>query len=512
MKKFIGSLSFFILTSTLLFISCNNIQKNKSHQQTSSASIKVGKKLAQTYCGSCHQLPEPSLLDSKSWNDGVLPEMGPRLGIFYYGNKAYPSYRNDMNVDKNYYPSQPVISLYDWQHIIDYYTAASPDSLLPAKKTTPIVMNEKLFQSLHPTFTYNKPTTAFVKIEPAQQLITCDAFEKKLFVFNNALQLVDSFNTKSSVTDIIKNNDTLTLCNTGILNPNNGKYGSIENIVLSKKNIVDTIFKNLMRPVQITKTDLNKDDKEDFLVCEFGNLAGALSWLEDKGNNQFAYHVIRNAPGAIKAYVNDYNHDGLPDIWTLFSQGNEGVFLFTNKGNGEFDAKQVLQFPPVYGSSSFELDDFNKDGFADIVYTCGDNADYSPVLKPYHGVYIFLNDGKNNFIQKYFYPINGCYKAIAKDFDNDGDLDIATISFFADYPHEPEEGFVYLKNKGNFNFQPYSLAATKLGRWLTMDAGDFDGDGKIDLMLGNFSLNFGKFKSSVDWVKQPPFLLLKNIQ
>jgi hypothetical protein len=160
-------------------------------------------------------------------------------------------------------------------------------------------------------------------------------------------------------------------------------------------------------------------------------------------------------PGAIKAYVNDYNHDGLPDIIALFAQGDESVFLFTNKGDATFDAKQVLRFPPSYGSSYFELDDFNKDGYPDIVYTCGDNADYSPVLKPYHGVYIFLNDGKNNFTQSFFYPLNGCYKAIAKDFDNDGDLDLATISFFADYKNHPEEGFVYLKNNGNLNF--YSI-------------------------------------------------------
>lgn len=61
----------------------------------------------------------------------------------------------------------------------------------------------------------------------------------------------------------------------------------------------------------------------------------------------------------------------------------------------------------------------------------------------------------------------------------DGDLDIATISFFADYEKQPEEGFVYFENKGNFNFKPYSLKETKLGRWLTIDAGDFDGDEKI---------------------------------
>ena len=185
------------------------------------------------------------------------------------------------------------------------------------------------------------------------------------------------------------------------------------------------------------------------MVCEFGNLTGALSWMENVGNNRFTRHVLRALPGAIKAYINDYNHDGAPDIWVLFAQGEEGIFLFTNRGNGNFETKEILRFPPSYGSSYFEFADFNKDGYPDIIYTCGDNADFSPILKPYHGVYIFLNDGTNQFQQKYFFPINGCYKAMARDFDGDGDLDIATISFFADYDHQPQESFVYLENKGN---------------------------------------------------------------
>jgi mono/diheme cytochrome c family protein len=83
--------NYYFLFPALFFISCNNFQKNKSHQQVSNASIKAGKKLATQYCGSCHQFPEPSLLDTKSWENGVLPQMGPRLGIFFYFHQ-YPSY------------------------------------------------------------------------------------------------------------------------------------------------------------------------------------------------------------------------------------------------------------------------------------------------------------------------------------------------------------------------------------------------------------------------------------
>jgi hypothetical protein len=185
--------------------------------------------------------------------------------------------------------------------------------------------------------------------------------------------------------------------------------------------------------------------------------------------------------------------------------------LFTNRGHGQFEGKKILNFPAIYGSTYFELDDFNHDGFPDILYSCGDNADYSPVLKPYHGIYIYLNDGKNNFKRQYFFPMHGCFKAIARDFDGDGDLDIAAISFFPDNVHHSEEGFFYLENTGGLQFHPYTIPGTKAGRWLTMDAGDFYGSGKPDIILGNFNLGNADSTNDLQKKKSPPFIVLRNI-
>ena len=330
------------------------------------------------------------------------------------------------------------------------------------------------------------------------------------------LDIIDSLKVPGPVVDIDFEGHSMITCNIGILNPNNGGFGKMQNVSrdLGGKMHLDSPCQidGLQRPVESIKVDLNRDGRDDYLVCEFGNITGALSWYENKGNNQFTRHVLRAVPGAIKAYIRDYNKDGLPDIFVLFAQGDEGIFLFTNKGHGKFDQRPLLRFPPSYGSSYFEMDDFDKDGSPDILYTCGDNADFSPVLKPYHGIYIFLNDGSYNFSLKYFFPMNGCYKAIARDFDGDGDLDIAAVSFFADQKTQPEEGFVYLENEGRFRFSPYSLLQAEAGRWLTMDAGDIDGDGRQSILLGNFSLSSDSKGSKMDPKKGPSFVVLRNIK
>jgi hypothetical protein len=527
---FVGGdrLSRMVILGVLIFCSCKD-PRNGSHANVPLSSIRQGKKLAKTYCGSCHLLPDPSLLDSRSWEKGVLPAMGPRLGIFAYGFQLYPNSARDTNLGGGFYPSHLLLGLDDWQHILDYYTATSPDSLPGQSRQRPIALTGlKQFDARQPALHCDIPATTMVKIDtmgPGRGLLLFDIKGRALYRLDTSLQVIDSLHDGGGIVDMQWQEQGWIACNIGVLTPNNGKFGSLQQIRSGPpgsgsgkagpegKLQLDSmsLFGHLARPVQATAADLNGDGRMDWLVCEFGNLTGALSWLENKGDGGFERHIIRAVPGAIRAYVNDYNHDGKPDIWALFAQGDEGIFLFTNEGKGRFSEQALLRFPPSYGSSYFELADFNKDGYPDILYTCGDNADFSPVLKPYHGVYIFLNDGQNHFTQRYFFPINGCYKAVARDFDGDGDLDIATIAYFADFNHQPEEGFVYLENLGGYDFRPFSLAATQRGRWLTMDVGDLEGNGKPDIVLGNFSLFSQVTKAGVDFKKGPPVLVLRNL-
>jgi FG-GAP-like repeat len=501
----------------LVCSACHSERKNHSYSEVPASNIEKGRNLANTYCQSCHLLPEPALADVATWYNGILPQMGPRLGIFRYGHQNYPSRRFDKNLPKGFYPEHAQISDAEWQYIIDYYCSNAPDSLPGQDRKVPIAKQLPFFEVSGPKPQNTLPATVMVKIGQqvrGTEFLVSDAVRRQIRCYDGQLRLTDSVSTSGPVVS----QDTLSdrrwvLCDIGVMDPNDGQHGKLVSMSFDRDGKAGgekVLYDSLRRPVQLLEADLNGDGRKDILVCEFGNLLGALSWYEQREDGHYDRHLLLGQPGAIRAEINDYNHDGRPDIWCLFAQGDECIRLFTNRGRGEFQSEQVLRFPPIFGSSSFELDDFNHDGYPDILYTCGDNADFSTILKPYHGVYIFLNDHTNHFQQKYFFPINGCYKAMARDFDGDGDLDIATIAYFADFVKQPEESFVYLENDGNFIFKPYSFPQAVNGRWLTMDVGDLDEDGREDIILGNLSLAPSFLSVHADWKKGPSFLVLKN--
>ncbi len=450
-----------------------------------------GRVLAKNYCGSCHYFPEPNLLDKNAWKDNVLPNMAQKLGLQIINGEAYPSVVKGEN---NQYTSGSAIALEDWDKIVEYYMSSAPE-MLPKQDRGAITAWSDVFESKVIYTPKNSfPSETFIKIEPKNHRILA-ASDGLFRIFDRNLTEISS----QKITEVISNmnfseatkdNTTLegVLTNIAVLNPTDLKRGTVHSFSLGKTlTVTNKILDNLPRPVQTNIADFDKDGLPDYLVCGYGNTNGGLYWFKNKGNKTYETKIIREFPGAIKAVLTDENKDGLTDIWVLFAQAKEGLYLFTNRGNGQFEEQEIIGFSPLNGSSYFELVDFNKDGFQDIVYTAGDNADLTgTVLKHYHGIYIYLNDGKNHFTQKYFYPLHGAFKALVRDFDKDGDWDIAAISYFPDRKNQPQEGFVLLKNKENFQFEAASVHGVETGKWLVMDAGDLDGDGDEDILLGSY--------------------------
>jgi hypothetical protein len=456
-----------------------------------------GEALAVAHCGRCHSFVDPIALPRSSWKNDVLPSMGHRLGIYkgdhqpdsLFGRGAGEAIVRRANI----YPERPLIAKEDWEKIVAYYVDHAPDTI-PQPRGKKITRGLRHFKYKETDYSHRPALTSMVKILPDHRgIVYSDGRRNKSVLTFLTHDLKKNYDLSFSTTPVNyhEKGDTLYLTTAGNgVFPNDIPGGSLQKIskpnLGPKYNTAHVIISEMQRPVHMAYGDLNDDGLEDIVACEYGDLTGKLVWYENNGHDRYSKKILRHLPGAISSIIKDVNSDGLNDIIALMAQGDEGVFLYTNKGKGNFSEKKLLSFSPLNGSQYIELADFDKDGFDDLIYVCGDNADRTPFLKTYHGVYIFQNDGNFNFTQSWFYQLNGAYKAIPRDYDLDGDLDIAAISFFPDYIHYPEESFVYLENKGNLKFTSYSFPQSTNGRWIVMDAGDMDADGDIDLALGSF--------------------------
>jgi hypothetical protein len=439
-------------------------------------------RIAKKYCSSCHVFPDPSLLDKKTWKEGVLPEMAFRMGVDYgpLQNVA----EDELPEVLKALPSQQMVSDEEWNLIQEYYAENAPDSI-KALESEPLPAITQFTGLEHALAGTEYPQVTLLKYDSASKKLFVGIRSRMLHQLNSDFTTERSVELHSPPSDIIVGKNNLLLTCMGVMDPNDKFAGRL--IEIKPDNEWHTVLADsLKRPVNVQMADLNNDKQADYTISTFGHYTGALLVFERSGDS-LKRHVIYSLPGTRKTIIRDFNNDGLNDILALITQGDEQILLLINQGKFKFRPQLLLRFPPVYGSSYFDICDFNKDGNFDILYTNGDNADFSSVLKPYHGIRIFLNDGGNQFSEDWFYHMPGASQALARDFDKDGDLDIAAISFFPDFEHHPEQGFIYFENQsGKFSASSTPLAAS--GRWLVMEAADIDSDNDIDLLLG--AMNF----------------------
>ncbi|MGY4537780.1 hypothetical protein ACVW0P_002199 [Mucilaginibacter sp. UYNi724] len=470
-----------------------------------------GEHLVKIHCTKCHELVPANALTKDVWRVHSLPSMAHYFGIGTYGQSFYKETGKETK-------DTTLITIVEWQAMVDYYQKIAPDTLTPAKRPSPLLNDWAGFTLKKSAANNDIAFTTMVAPNPTTgNIYTSDVVANTLTEWDSNLKVkavtsVPSAAVHANFTKDATGADMAILSCIGRIDPVDFASGKIYSAKLNDNLNAQEVAIDMPRPVQTLSVDLDKDGKNELVVLGQGFTKGGVFLVKlganGKAEKQF---TITDRPGAVQAVAQDFNKDGYPDLMVLFGSGNEGLSLFLNDKKGGFTSRELLRFPSVYGSTSFQLADVDHDGNPDLVYTCGYNFRDSRILKPYHGLYIYKNTGDYNFKQTWFYPINGATKAIAADFDKDGDLDIATIAFFADMKSNPAEEFIYFEQSKPMEFKAHAIPVSQYGRWMNMDVSDLNKDGKPDIILGNYASGF-LFQPNFapNWDEHQPFIVLQN--
>jgi hypothetical protein len=252
----------------------------------------------------------------------------------------------------------------------------------------------------------------------------------------------------------------------------------------------------LGRVADVQAGDFDGDGDLDLVVAEFGwRKTGRILLLENRGSRDgqpdFQMRVLDPRHGTIHVPTVDLDGDGRLDFVALISQEHETVVAFLNDGGGGFRRETIFSAnEPAFGSSGIQLVDLDADGDLDVLYTNGDTFD-SFYPKPYHSVRWLENRGSFPFQDRLLVVMPGVHRALACDLDGDGDLDVVACSLLPKRilgpgPRADLDSLLWLEQTGAGKFIRHSLERETC-QHAAMEVGDFDGDGDIDLAVGNFS-------------------------
>jgi hypothetical protein len=260
--------------------------------------------------------------------------------------------------------------------------------------------------------------------------------------------------------------------------------------------------------------DYNNDGYADVFITRLGFYPGETQLLRNNGNGTFT-DVTDEAglrmwgPGFTASWV-DYDLDGNLDLFIANNIG--GLFdrktpnrLFHNNGDGTFtEVTNAAGLSTVWPTIGSAWGDYDDDGYPDLFLSNGIGKSQ-----------LYHNNGNGTFTDVSAEAgINDtCFGSVCLwcDYDNNGRLDIVQFTWsdhenvlhtmrYGEGPPGSKPMRIY-HNNGDRTFTMRGRDIGLTGCWGTMsgNAGDFNNDGYLDLVLGNGSPRMDRL--------EPPILL-----
>jgi hypothetical protein len=221
--------------------------------------------------------------------------------------------------------------------------------------------------------------------------------------------------------------------------------------------------------------------------------------------DSFMGHFTASGAGATVINRGDFNNDGIPDIITGNNGGTGGFGVTVDLGIGDGRFRNPLNGAFGVGVFDMTIGDFNGDGKLDVALA-GYTSSTQEVIQ------IMLGKGDGTFTKGQTINLASNINAItitSGDFDGDGKLDLAFGS------NTMNKVFFYKgSGTGTFTSAGSISVGSSTSSMAEVKAGDFNNDGKVDLVVSNFSglyvlwNNGGNFSFSVDQVGSSNFGIL----
>jgi len=469
------------------------------------AQIAEGEAAARVQCTTCHKFAPADVLPRSFWRDEVAR----------------------MFLIKNLQPeptgppgtaARMVLLPPDWQAIVRYYEATAPDRLpAPAKWPAPdqkVVFRKRIVGPLEPG---TAPAVSNIQLvdldhDGRLEMVFTDmrsgaVYKAKPFDEQPTFVELARLSNPSHITPIDLDGDGVLDFLVGDLGkflPTDQRHGAVVWLRGRKDGTFGPLsLEGWPRVSDVEGADFDGDGRLDLAVAAFGwRRSGDFTILKNNSTDydqpSFVPFQIDKRTGSIHAVPVDINGDKRPDVITLFAQEHETVVAFVNQGGMRFDPQTIYEAPhPNWGSSGIQVVDLDKDGDLDVLMTHGDTFD-DDILKAYHGIQWLENKGTYPFTEHTIATLAGVQRAQAVDLDGDGDLDIVACALVATHNTETPmmPAVVWLEQTKPGVFERHVIEVGQPTH-ASLDVGDYDHDGDIDIVVGNFSMG-GPVQGSVE--------------